>query len=252
MNRIRTRLSCVTMALAVVAAAGYGPAHAAPIMIDDLSTGFEQVSFSETGSIPIAQNMPGRDMSVAVETVGNPSSGMVSEVNGLLLFSAAEGVAASLRLHYDLADVPGLGGPVDITDLPGLSLAFTAINPGTDQFELPIWFRLYDSEGNTAHHTASVGSVDPLGSLFGQTVAQSTLVASFSDFERDAGFDDTSVSHVRVWINEDQGSMAPGASWILLGGAEGGLVIIPEPASLALMGIGGLLLLRRRRHPAQA
>jgi len=44
---------------------------------------------------------------------------------------------------------------------------------------------------------------------------------------------------LRIW--------SPGGNWVTVTGSDGSFIVAPEPASLALMALGGLALLRRRR-----
>lgn len=220
---------------AVAAALAFGSsAFAAPITIDDFGVGVPANAFIfQSTADTTGANLGAFTRTVSVvESSSEFFLGSTYFNNGELGLQAFPGADSVFELKYTPA-----GGTVSFVGLDALTIGFKAVVPGN----------FADMLGYSVVLSSADGSL----TFEGEVAATNTPTAvevSFSEFASSGSFDLSTVTGLSFLFNTNQafGAGVVLTSQSLDGTPGGGILIIPEPASLALMVLGGLVMVRRR------
>jgi hypothetical protein len=208
--------------LLAVAGLTAGIANAGVIILDDFDADpNDDAGGPRTISSMVLANPFSQPFNAAVDTGVNLPSGDT----GAFVFNAGIGVNAKSTIRWDNN---GAGLNLDL-----VALGVTALELDFEMVDLPFTISFFSDSGNGGTATFSSGVI---ASLTPQTVSigiGSLILAG--------GFDATDVDAVEITFNSGANSTAS-LDFILTE-----FRAVPTPGSLALLGLGGLAVARRRR-----
>ena len=214
-------------------------AHA--LVLDDFTTGFASVSTKVDANYDVAAGTPGGHRSVDHDFITNMNNRsvlteLVDSDPGNFYIEAGAKVNANVNLYwagrvldgtptdrpYMFSDFAGLGG----ADLSGFD-AFKVSWEGNDQNSTGLVMRVIDTGGN-------------ISVFSGTTLAEGDGMASvaFADFAGSADFAALDGIHMQIAL--------PDGNDLVLTNFEA----VPEPATMAVIGLGVAALARRKRKQA--
>jgi len=189
-------------------------------------------------------------LAIALFATANADAAIIKIVDD----AATYNVDGDTIIVYEKAtDFINLANPTDTVDFSGLSgtdLVFQVnhVGPSNNQGsrlwvrEGTTWYESTRSKGNTGLKTYNVNDLTGTSTfnektaLGGSTVASSTL--DLGDF--------TNVTAIGIWLKDNSGT-GPSDDYKDIE-VFASVTPIPEPASLALVGVGSLLMLTGRRR----
>lgn len=201
------------------------------------------------------------DMGGTTGSVLRYDVGSATDYNGMPVEQTQDGTNIILNLRSDVVrDEDGSWwiAQYRYTETPGAPSLTRFLDGGTEPVynsgaddDLPLLFGTY---GNVDIHDGLdllvlgarsgfgvyiIDISDPDNPVLLETLAQ-------SGYTQDVAFDAAGNVYVVSSSSETLRVWSPGGDWIATTSSDGGFTLIPEPASLVLLALGGLALLRRR------
>jgi len=152
----------------------------------------------------------------------------LDDIAGAVVFNSGIGVEHTGMINWDNngaglnLDAAGLG-------VVGFELDFLQID---QMFEVSILLETFDTTGSSASLTRKIGPA----------LAPTTFAFDMGDFSTVGSFDLSDVDSVTITFNSESVN-TPSLDFILTEFRA----TVPSPASVALLGLGGLVAVRRRR-----
>lgn len=225
------RFKGVFVSTAVVAAFSMSSAASAALIVDDFS---EDVPLSVlvSGSPPIQTNLAD-GLGTRSISASSPHAGFWGVVRTLpdqKLEFASGAVPVTFSIVYDFASNLNLSG------LTGIDVLFDMVQPG---FESTLDFKISMTDDGS------------LGAAFESSAAASAasqkVQTPFDPAGFDAGFNLSAVSQLVLEFNLDAFQAVDFVLAADPANGGGGVIVVPEPASLALMAAGCFIMGYRRR-----
>jgi len=219
----------------IIVAAGVAACCAAPaIVIDDFTTG--PVTHSMTsGSVILQQlgSMAGGQRDLLLTVLTNSVTQQLQQTigSGMSITSSGTLLTARIGLDYDGVDAENPIGSTFNAGLPG-------INPSLDisgQTWLRFNFLANDRTLNLQAELTGSGTSTAAVSVAGNQDTPFTVDIPLADFNGTANF--ATIHRMTFYFNT-----SPSGDFAL-----GSIEVVPEPSSLLAVGVGMMLLLRRRK-----
>jgi len=201
------------------------------------------------------------DMGGTTGSVLRYDVGTATDYNGLPVEQTQDGTDIILNLRADVvrdADGSWWIAQYRYTESPGAPSLTRFLDGGTapvynsaEDGDLPLLMCTYGNVdihdgldllvlGTRSGYGAYIIDIsDPDNPVLLETLAQSGYI-------HDVAFDAAGNAYVVSSSSETLRVWSPGGDWLATTSSDGGFVLIPEPASLVLLALGGLALLRRR------
>lgn len=199
-----------------------GTLHAQSIVLDD----FDSIPNGEAGGPREVSSVVNANPFGQMSDFDVLTSFLFDGIDGAAIFNSGIGVQQTGTINWDANDA-GLNLDAAALGVVGFELDFLQIDQAFD-----IMVLLESFEGGSAMATATVGPAMEL----------TTYALPAGAFNLMGGFDFTDVDSVTISFNPADGNTAS-LDFILTEFRA----TVPSPASVALLGLGGLVATRRRR-----